>query len=679
MSRMGGMAAIAACVFVRASIAGDVSGPLVAWQTLTIDYAGPASGESADPNPFLDARLQVIFRGPDGLELSVPGYFAGDGDGGASGDVWRVRFTPPAAGPWTATASIRTGSDVAIATLPDGSPDPEAGTPFALSDAGDTFTVAPPDTGAPGFLAKGPLAYAGGFYLRFADGDYYLKGGVDSPENWLGYYGFDNTESDNNRGPGTPDRLHRFPTHAADWNPGDPDWDSPDTPEPNDGRRIIGALNYLESVGANSIYFLPMNIGGDAQDTWPYVGPINGSGAGSNDNTRFDLSKLEQWELAFAHAQRRGIKLHFVLNEAEAPNKEELDDAELGTERRLFYREMIARFAHHNAMQWNISEEYNLNLNLGVERPIDWAAFIQAQDPYDRPTTVHNAGGLNGNPNTGPWGGFIGEDVFDLTSLQWARNTTAWGGVVERFREATAASGRPIAIVVDEPGSITRDVPDFDAVRKRMLWDIYLSGSAGVEWFINDQDQSLEDFRDFDKVWRETTIARRFVEDNLPFWLMEPNDGLASGESGDEGGAEVFARIDGAAGDIYAVYFPDASPTGSLDLTGSPVAFRASWFNPRSGAFEGSFDATGGQSLDVPAPPSSPGEDWVLLLESGGCSAADLTQPFGVIGQADVAAFVDGFFANDSSAAQLALPFGVVSQADVAEFVRLFFEGCAAR
>ncbi|MEO1511134.1 MAG: GC-type dockerin domain-anchored protein, partial [Planctomycetota bacterium] len=65
-----------------------------------------------------------------------------------------------------------------------------------------------------------------------------------------------------------------------------------------------------------------------------------------------------------------------------------------------------------------------------------------------------------------------------------------------------------------------------------------------------------------------------------------------------------------------------------------------------------------------------------ITEEVGGCNGADLAEPFGILSQADVAAFVDAFFANDPRVAQLASPFDVVSQADVNEFVSLFFEGC---
>ena len=45
------------------------------------------------------------------------------------------------------------------------------------------------------------------------------------------------------------------------------------------------------------------------------------------------------------------------LSETETGNENLHDDGELGRERMLFYREMIARFGHHLAVFWNIGEE----------------------------------------------------------------------------------------------------------------------------------------------------------------------------------------------------------------------------------------------------------------------------------------------------------------------------------
>ena len=71
--------------------------------------------------------------------------------------------------------------------------------------------------------------------------------------------------------------------------------------------------------------------------------------------------------IVFEHAQRKGIMRHFVLNEAEPANKQELDRGQLGVERKLFYRELIARFGRFPALQWNLSEEYNFHHKIDPE------------------------------------------------------------------------------------------------------------------------------------------------------------------------------------------------------------------------------------------------------------------------------------------------------------------------
>jgi hypothetical protein len=207
----------------------------------------------------------------------------------------------------------------------------------------------------------------------------------------------------------------------------------------------------------------------------------------------------------------------------------------------------------------------------------------------------------------------VGQPDIDLTSLQRARVADGWGQAVADYRAATAAAGKPIPVMVDEPASPTRDVDDFDDFRKRVIWDVLISGGNG-EWFINNRDQSLEDFREFDKIWRETAIARRFIEDHLPFTEMTPDRSLVTGESAFADGAEVFTKP----GEVYAIYYPDASNTGTLELTDAPGTFRVDWFNPRTGQFQGTpTQIIGGTPAAMPAPPADPDEDWAALVRQG--------------------------------------------------------------
>ena len=297
-----------------------ISGNLRVWDTVTISFTGPASSEADDElNPFLDYRLQVELNGPSGQQYDVPGFFNGDGLGNGEGNLWQVRFTPDESGDWDYKASFRTGKDVAVSL------DPSAGKPAAMDGQSGSLKIAAIDPDAPGFLKWGRLEYVGGHYLKFRNGPYWIRGGTDSPENFLAYAGFDNTPP-----------SHKYAAHAEDWQPGDPDWND------GDGRAMIGVLNYFAKKHVNSVYFLTMNIGGDGGDVYPWAGTPARKGSPDDDNLHFDISKLTQWETVFEHAQRNGIFLHVVFNEAEVPNKKELDDGELGRERKLYYREMVA-------------------------------------------------------------------------------------------------------------------------------------------------------------------------------------------------------------------------------------------------------------------------------------------------------------------------------------------------
>lgn len=571
---------------------GDVSGTLAVWHPVTVGFAGPSSEEtSSSPNPFLDFRLLVTFTGPSGQSYAVPGFFAGDGAGGGSGDRWMVRFAADEAGDWSYEASFRSGAEVAVSL------DPGAGTAADFDGATGTFCVEIADAGAEGYRRHGRLEYVGQHYLRLADGTWWIKGGADSPENFMGYAGFDNTV-DQPGGAGTDglsDGLHRYAPHIGDWNPGDPDWGD------GDGKGIIGALNYLASEEVNSIYFLPCNLGGDGRETYPYIEV--------DDLLHFDLSKLHQWEIVFDHAERKGIALHFVLNETETENENLHDGGTLGTERKLYYRELVARFGHHLALFWNIGEENDY----GSAKQIEFAEYIRAVDPYDHPTTVHT----HHNQPDAQYDGLVGEAAFDMTSIQLSPDRA--GMYTEQWRQESAAAGRPWAVMLDEISPADTGVTDQNAseIRRLTLWPALLSGSAGVEWYFGYHDLPLggdmrcEDFRTRSEMWRYTRIARRFVLDNLPFWEMSADDALLSGEVGS---GQVFAEH----GETYAIYLPDASGSQALDLGAASGSFEVRWFNPRTGAFEGETGAVeGGDIAMLGSPPADASEDWVVLVTGG--------------------------------------------------------------
>jgi PelA/Pel-15E family pectate lyase len=494
--------------------------------------------------------------------------------------------------------------------------EPEAGESLELTDLSGTFDVAARDPAAPGFLKWGLLGYAGGHYLRFAEGPYWIRGGTDEPENLLAYAGFRNTPP-----------KHRYADHVVDWREGDPDWGEGAAPDGR-GRAIIGMVNYLAAQDVNSMYFLLMNVGGDGKDVWPWAGKINGKGSPDNDNLHFDTAKLRQWETVFAHAQRQGVMLHTVFNEAEEANKRELDDGELGPERKLYYREMIARFGHHLALEWNLCEEYNLNFDFGKERMGAFAAYVRAVDPYDHPIAAHSAG----DP-VEALRFMYGDARYDMVSVQL--NQRPIHEVTSAIWRETRKAGRPLPISMDEftldRGQRASHIPVDDAAghRREKLWPTYFSG--GQIEFILEGLLKVDSFKGPERegLWRSMAIARHFMEDQLPFWEMEPAEGLVTGAGeislgigkGNKMPLGPLAFI--KPGEVYAVYLPTAAPSGSLDLTGLAGKAELRWFNPRSGKFEGeSRFIEGGKAVALGTPPSDAAEDWVVLVKVAEKSAA---------------------------------------------------------
>lgn len=624
-------AVVIAVALLFAGVAGPVRGQTIdgelrVWHTVDLTFAGPSTNEGAATNPFTDYRLDVEFTGPGGQTLVVPGFFAADGDAGntgaTSGDRWRVRFMPTQAGNWLYRAKFETGSNVATAAdFGTGS------TSFTGSfhDANGTLDVLASDKAGRDFRApdRGLLINRGRHYLTFGgSGDPWVKGGPDIPENLLGYYGFDNTASGNTRGPdygaavpAAERYLHRYPGHASDWQAGDPDWDRNDgdsATATHAGRNLIGALNHVASTGANSVYFLPMNLGGDGQDTHPF--------RSASDKTRYDVSKLEQWHAVFQHAQSRGVFLHLVLAETETGNENFFDGGALGNERKLFYRELVARFGSVPGMQFNIGEENDF----GSDRRKDFAAFIKSVDPYDHPIANHIKTNVYNTYND-----LIGRDDFDMSSFQTNESQDALGKRVEQWRTITADTGKPWVISVDEPQRIDNDATDtnlgYPSIRRRFTWPAYLSGAGGVELYVQEDggghgfDQELEDFGDMDLALTELGYALVFLE-GLPLLRMEPNDALVTGEDSSFGGAQVLAEL----GSVYAIYLPDASndePGGppTLDLTGHDnKRFDLRWYNPRTGEFlNGSVTGlVGGGVRSLGLAPDGLGSttDWAALV-----------------------------------------------------------------
>jgi hypothetical protein len=364
----------------------DVDGELKQWHKVTLTCTGPEASEiDEEPNPFTDYRLEVVFQHSSGSpKYQVPGYFAADGNAAntsaTKGNKWRAHLAPDKPGLWSYTISFVKGHEISVSD--EGG---EAVKP--LDGHSGTFMIEPTDKTGRDLRARGRLQAVGKNYLRFAGtGEYFLKAGADSPETLLACADFDGTQQGAPRhraGEATPQDLHRYEPHVMDWIDGNPTW------QDGKGKGLVGALNYLASKGVNSISFLPYNAGGDGDNVWPFVE--------RDDKRHYDCSKLDQWSIVFEHATQLGIFLHFKLQETEMDDlragtqreaiavPEALDGGKLGVERKLYIRELCARFGHALALNWNLGEENTQS----VDEQRDMARYILDTDPYHHSIVVH--------------------------------------------------------------------------------------------------------------------------------------------------------------------------------------------------------------------------------------------------------------------------------------------------
>lgn len=574
-----------------------VKGELQKWHKVTLVCTGPDTHEQATPNPFRDFRLNVTFEHPQsGKRYLVPGYYAADGDAANSsadrGNQWHVHFSPDETGTWTYEISFRAENFIAASEKAD------LGRSAGFVDGSrGTFEIAPTNKTGRDFRAHGRLQYVGQHYLRFAEtGRYFLKCGADAPENLLAYADFDGDFKND----GHQDHLVKtWQPHVQDWGDGDPTWGD------GRGKALVGATNYLASKGMNSISFLTMNILGDDQNVFPYTD--------YDQRERFDVSKLAQWEVIFSHAQRRGLFLHFKTQEHE--NQGLLDGGGIGLHRKMYYRELIARFGHHLALNWNLGEEIGEwgkdlhSLGQDSHNRRGMAQYFYDHDPYHHLIVIHNGA---------PFDDMLGnQSKLTGASVQTSSKEFKFvHGAVAKWRKKSADAGRPWVVCCDEPGDATHALitdaedPEHNQARQNALWGALMAGGAGIEWYFGyahpHSDLLCQDWRSRDKMWDQSRHALEFFTENaIPFAEMIPDDSLVAEENN-----YCFYK----ANDVYVVYLKKGGMV-TLDLSHGDGDFSLRWFNPRTGRFEDKQETTrAGKAVQLGPAPRDVQSDWVVLL-----------------------------------------------------------------
>ena len=578
------------------------------WHSLSLSFEGAEACERDELNPFMDYRLNVEFtHAESGKTYLVPGFFAADGDAANTsatcGNRWQVRFSPDELGEWQWKAQFRKGTYVAVSERLN------AGKSAGHMD-GDhgSFNVKASNKKAPDFRAKGRLQWVNQRYLRFAGThEYFIKAGADSPENLLSYADFDGSFHNDGHG---DELIKTWSAHEGDWKRNDPTWAN------GKGKSLIGALNYLASKGMNSISFLSMNIKGDDKNVFPYIDYTS--------YERMDVSKLEQWNIVFSHAQRLGLFLHFKTQEVE--NQGLLNGGGLGAQRKLYYRELIARFGHHLALNWNMGEEngdweeHNITPPQGTLERLAMAAYFKKIDPYQHHRVIHNGVYFQDLRSADSW--------YTGISLQTSKKDFSSVHILtKRILAWPNGNGRQWAISVDEPGDAQQALkpdaidPDHRDARQNGLWGAYMAGAWGTEWYFGyknaHSDITAQDWRSRDKFWDQAKIAIDFFSGlNLPLHKAKNRDDLIN---------EGWALAD--PGNFYIVYVKNMPEKLMLKMLPENANYSVQWFDPLTGGSykQGSLSNINLQAEDVHfwlrvetdlgIPPHTQDQEWVVLIK----------------------------------------------------------------
>lgn len=470
----------------------QVSSTYGRWELVEFSLQGRTmDGRSGADNPFRVA-LDGIFHAPDGSEMVVPGFYDGDGAGNQNGNVWKIRFVPHQLGSWTVTTS---SSETLLNGL--------------------TFQFSVQTSTHPGMLR-----YVGGPHLKFSEGTYWLKTGMDDPEEFLG------------------EEI------MGDW----------------DDKRE--AVDYLAGKGINSMYLCLMDYPGDSGTVFPWLDPY--------DQEHFDVAKMGRWEAMFDYMQAHNMVLHLILED---------DDALVPDDRTFYYRQLVARFAHHTGLIWNLREEYNERYSPDQVR--QYAQLLQNLDPYRHPITLHNV--------NMPEEWYLNAGVFSLTSIQTekpssdlpARQFNSWA---LQWRDAAQAAGRPMMISYDEMGKTSTTAKDRQLVRQAE-WALVMAG-AHFELHV----YPLLQYQDYEPHLDDILRLREFMQ-RIPFWDMRSRNDLVSAN------AMALARP----GAQLVAYAPSGGSI-TVNLSGFIGSVPCEWYDPKTGTFASAGNLNGGLSHTVSSP-----------------------------------------------------------------------------
>ena len=528
------------------------NGDMMLYHKIVLTVEGPDRTENEAT--FKDYRMTVDFEHQSGKTFTISGYFAADGDaantGATSGNKWRCNFRPDETGTWEYTIHFRQGPDIALKVNTDSS----GSTAISPDGTSGSFTILPSDKTGKDFRnpERGPLKYVGKHLLKYSGSDnYFVRAGMGVPEALFAYDGFDNTPNAN-----------AWSSHASHYqlNP------SPSLLWQGDkGKNLMGAANYTIQQGANTLYGVMFNVPGDGGDSrFPWVS--------ASDRTTFDVSKLEQWDRVLTHFNNAGVAFLFLFGEVE--NEGDLSDVQ----RKLFFREATARFGHHSAITFILSEEMEAT---SIADANAQSVFIKGVDGHDSPVGIHTRG--NSSAHTTYYDPLAAYPSTTYACIQ--TRESAYSDLYSETRRIRAMSDgqgqTPWLCCPDEARiagstSLKTDAsdPSHNLERINALWGSIMAGGMGVSLYSteNGGDVRMTSFVEFQNFLNQCGAAIDFMWDNnIPLGDMAPNDALVS-----------TGHCIALEGNTYVIQLPKGG-TCSLDLSGQTGRFNVLWLNTKTG------------------------------------------------------------------------------------------------
>ncbi len=595
-------------------IASQVTGNMKLWHPVTVTIDGPSVSESE--STFRNYRLNVTFT-KGAKSFLVPGFFAADGNASetsaTSGNKWRAIFTPDEVGTWNYTVSLRTGTNIAISFVTT------AGTPTTGDGETGSFTVVAADLNEPGFFAKGKLNYVGEHYGQFAGNrEWYVKAGPGSPEDFFGYKDFDNTFDWETRTSSTQvqdvylrnqngEGLHYFTPHVYDWKVGDPTWKG------SKGKAIIGALNYLSSIGVNTIYMIPFTKGDDSDNTWPW--------AHRDSMMTYDVSKLAQWDIVFSHMDKIGIAPLYYFCESENSTKY-MDNGNMTLLYPIYYREIIARFGYHLGMRFNLGEE----LHQTASQQKAATKYLKDLDPYNIIVCGH--GSADRTKHVPIYTDLLGWTSYDGPNYQLHESSNKDHLDLIMWRDKSATAGKKWIVANDESWGIDNTVSKGEPRMLTYTWRTFMAGAEGMVQYTaygipEIGDITMENFRlieNTQKILISTKNLFQKPEINLHLPQMKNMNALVGNPTGNDA-PFCLAK----SGEVYIVYRTSSTNQKPLDLAGVSGQFTVKWYNAKKGGdfVNGSITSiSGGGSVDLGNPPNNTSEPWAIVVYLKSASSA---------------------------------------------------------